>query len=51
MKRADGTFITVQSANDLNLDNTTEPLHFYDPGLFPGVFGEQPQSMFNMGDD
>ena len=46
--RADGTMITVQSVEDLNLDNVTESLHFYDPGYFPSKFGELPESVFDV---
>ncbi|MCL2104842.1 MAG: hypothetical protein FWH21_07300 [Kiritimatiellaeota bacterium] len=48
LKRTDGTFITVQSVSDLNLDNITEPLRYYDPGKYPQVFGERPKNVFNM---
>ncbi|MCL1922071.1 MAG: hypothetical protein FWG50_13545, partial [Kiritimatiellaeota bacterium] len=48
----DRVIIKVMSIGDIAIDdNATEFLEYYDPGLFPEVFGEQPESVFNMGDN
>ncbi|MCL1921805.1 MAG: hypothetical protein FWG50_12170, partial [Kiritimatiellaeota bacterium] len=40
--------VTITNIGDITLDNARDNLRFYDPGLFPGVFGEQPKNVFNM---
>ena len=40
--------VIVTDISDITLDNARDNLRFYDPGLFPGVFGEQPKNVFNM---
>jgi hypothetical protein len=44
-----GGTTTIYTLNDILLEEgITDHLEYYDPGLFPVVFGEQPKSMFNM---
>ncbi len=39
----------IKNPADLNLDATaTDKLQYYDPGLFPIEFGENPEDIFNM---
>ena len=42
--------VTITNIGDITLDNARDNLRFYDPGLFPGVFGEKPKNVFNMED-
>jgi hypothetical protein len=39
---------TVTTLNDIDLDGATDNLQFFDPGLFPVMFGEQSASMFDV---
>ncbi|MCL2104840.1 MAG: hypothetical protein FWH21_07290, partial [Kiritimatiellaeota bacterium] len=41
--------LTITNIGQVDLEeHQTDHLHYYDPGLFPGVFGEQPKNVFNM---
>jgi len=53
----DGKTILDQNGNpwgpitteaDLNLNSGTDELDYFDPGLFPGEFGENPEDIFDM---
>ena len=40
--------VPINTVDDLQLNDNTDRLRFYDPGLFPVVFGELPESVFDV---
>ena len=45
----EGTTRTITTLGDIDLqEGATDKLQYFDPGLFPVMFGEQPASMFDV---
>ncbi|MCL1922048.1 MAG: hypothetical protein FWG50_13420, partial [Kiritimatiellaeota bacterium] len=40
--------VRIRRVAHLHLNDSTDNLHFYDPGRFPVVFGETPESVFDV---
>ncbi|MCL2104870.1 MAG: hypothetical protein FWH21_07455 [Kiritimatiellaeota bacterium] len=43
-----GVTNTITTLSDIDLDGATDNLQYFDPGLFPVMFGEQPASVFDV---